>query len=142
MNFEFDMNDIRAFIEDIDMTPEDMASIVEKVAQAGSDNIERLVPVDLGITKKFWYPSSVRVYPNQAWETVFFDPKKFGKVGNSKSGWIQRKDTADGWGWGWIDCFHPKNRKNYMWLPQAIRKEKAKVKKQLEKEVENYISNK
>ena len=138
MNFEIDMNDVLALIENLDISPEEMGAVVDKVASAGSDRVKQKVPVDEGITKNFWYPSSVRIYPNQAWETIFFDPKKFGNVGK-KGAWIQRQDTADGWGWGWISCFDPRNKKSYMWLPQEIRKEKARIKKDLEQEINNLF---
>lgn len=131
-----------AFKEKLELPPEVRDEIVESVAQQSSDTIEGKVPVDKGITKSFWYPSSVRSYVDEAWMTVSFDPKRFGDVGSKKKGWKQRSSSNTGWGWGFIDCFHPRNRKNFHWLPNAVRAEKRKIESKLEKEVKNYYKSK
>ena len=139
MKIEIDTDKLAKLIEEKAKMPEDvMGNIVEKVANKVSNDIESKIPVDEGITKSFWKPSSVRVYPDQAWETVSFIPKKFGDVGSKGKGWKQRTESNSGWGWGYISSFDPRNHKSFGWFAQEMRKGKTKAKRLLKKEVENY----
>lgn len=139
LTFELDVETfLRILDEKVDLPNDVRDAIVDMVGQQASDNILKKIPVDEGVTKSFWYPSSVRTYVDQSWMTVFFDPKRFGDVGNKKKGWNQRTASNTGWGWGWLSNYDPRNDKSFMWLNQAIREEKGTIKKKLKREVESY----
>ena len=117
--FEIDEETLIRILEKKVKMPEDVRErIVSNIAQASSDRIKEKIPVDEGVTKKYWKPSPIRNYVTQSWMTVSFESKKFGKVGK-KNNWIQRKDADElGWGWGWLGMFNRRNKKNYERLIQ------------------------
>lgn len=144
MGFEFQIDEetfLKVLAEKVDFPNKARDEIVGKVAQKASDNIEKKIPVDEGVTKSFWYPSPIRTYVDQSWMTVSFAPKKFGDVGSNKKGWNQRTASNTGWGWGWLGMFNRNNKKSYDWLRPAIAHEKSKILRELKQEVKDYYKN-
>lgn len=140
--FEIDEETLIRILEKKVKMPEDVREkIVSNIAQASSDRIKEKIPVDEGVTEKYWQPSPIRNYVTQSWMTVSFEPKSFGNVGK-KGNWRRRTASNTGWGWGWLSMFNRKNRKNYDWYRPEIRKEKQIIQKELKRAVKNYYNNK